>query len=207
MALPTATDVRDFLEGYEISTTVLTDPWIERKLTNVIIPFVERLIGRSAEGSESVVEYLSGNGKSILLLSRKDVVSLTSLEYVTGGDFDTTIGLSGVRLIPNQGMIKSVSNITEGGYSTLFAKGIKNIKVTYTVGSTTIENDLKEAIIMLCAESILGFVGARTGGGSITVQGFSRNFGNRGKYQDIRNDLKREARAILKKYMTGVVGR
>ena len=74
------------------------------------------------------------------------------------------------------------------------------------MGSSTIESDLKRAVIKLCAESALGFVGARTGGGSITVQGFSRNFGNRGKYQDIRNDLSRQAWAVIKKYMTSVVG-
>ena len=208
MALPTANDVRTYLEGYEVSVDVLSDEWLSSELTDTIIPLVESKIKRSLEGTEEVTEYLSGNGTPILMLSRRPVVSLVSLEYVTGTDdyYDASIGLGGVRLIADQGMIKSISNITEGNTSLIFGKGNRNIKVTYIVGSTTIESDLKKAVIKLCAESALGFIGARTGGGAITVQGFSRNFGTRGKYQDIRNDLSRQAWAVLRKYMTSVVG-
>lgn len=208
MAIPTASDVRTYLEGYCIDETILSNTWIDNRMNKSVVPFVERIIKRKVEGVEEVTEYLSGNGASILILSRKDVNSLVSIEYVTGSDdtVDSFIGLAGVRLIGDQGIIKSISNITEGGYGTIFARGKRNLKIVYNIGSSTIEEDIKEALLMLCAEKVLGFVGARTGGGSISVQGFSRNFGERGKYQDVRNDLKRDAMALLKNYMTTVVG-
>jgi hypothetical protein len=53
---------------------------------------------------------------------------------------------------------------------------------------------------------LLGFIGARTGGGSLGVSAWNRGYGIRGKYQDIRNDLARQALDILKNYSTGVVG-
>lgn len=207
MAKPTATEIRAFLEGYDITTSYLSDPWIEARRDNFIIPQVEKVIRRKVEGTESVTEYVSGTGQSILILSRKPINSVTSIEYVTGGDYDSTIGLGGIEVLSEEGILKSVTNITEGGYNIIFAKGEKNIKVTYTIGSDTIEGDLKEALIYLSAEQLLGFIGARTGGGALTVQGFSRNFGERGKYQDIRNDLKRQAFGLLRKYTTGLVGK
>lgn len=208
MSLPNATDVRDFLEGYGITSDILSDSWIDNRINNSIIPFVEKSIGRTVEGTDTVTEYLSGNGTSILMLSRKNITSLTSIEYVTGSDedLDATISLDSVRLIEDQGILKSVANVTEGGVGTIFHKGNRNIKVVYTVGNATIEDDIKDACLMLCAEMCLGFVGARTGGGALSVQGFSRNFGMRGKYQDIRNDLKRLAFAILSRHMSSVVG-
>lgn len=206
MPQPTAAEIRTFLEGYSIDSTCLTDAWIDNRMTNFIVPFIEKKIRRSIEGVTQVVEYISGNGKSIVFLSRKPIASLVQIEYVTGGDYQSTIGLGGVELIADQGIIKSIANITEGGYNLIFAKGERNIKVTYTVGSATIEIDLKEALIYLGSEQALGFIGARTGGGSINVQGFSRNFGERGKYQDLRNDLSRDAIAILKGYISHIVG-
>lgn len=209
MSIPTATEIRTYLEGYNITISFLTDAWIEARRDNFIVPFVERIINRKVDSEESVTEYVSGNGKSILFLSAKNINSLVSIEYVTGSDdtVDSNIGLGSVRLIPESGILKSITNITEGGYNTLFSKGEKNIKIVYKVGSNSGDNELKEAITYLCAEQMLGFVGARTGGGSLTVQGFTRNFGDRGKYQDIRNDSKRQAMFILKKYTTSVVGR
>ena len=207
MSIPTAIEIRTFLDGYKVTSTIVPDLWIESRRDNFIIPIIERIIKRSVDGITTKTEYVSGNGKSLLFLSTRNIVELVSIEYVTGSqDIDQNISVASVRLLENEGIIKAVSNITEGGYSTLFMKGSKNIKVVYKVGGT-ITDDLKEAIIYLCSEQILGYIGARTGGGSITVQGFSRNFGDRGRYQDLRNDLKRQAMAILNRYKTSIVGR
>lgn len=207
MAIPTATEIRTFLDGYKVTATIVPDAWINSRRDRFVIPMVEKIIGRSVNAEDTNVEYVSGTGGPLIFISTRNITELVSIEYVTGsGDIDSNISVASVRLIADEGIIKSVSNITEGGYSTLFMKGTKNIKVTYKVGGT-ISVDLEEAITYLCAEQILGYVGARTGGGSISVQGFSRNFGDRGRYQDIRNDLKRQAMALLKQYTSAVVGR
>jgi hypothetical protein len=205
MALPTSTDIRSFLEGYGIDSSVLSNDWINTRISNFIVPFVERVIKRKVEGTEQVTEYLSGTGKNILILSRKNVTSLVSINYVTGGDYETSLNINNIELISSEGVLKSLSNISEGDYSRTFFKGIKNIKVVYNIGSSTIENDIKEAVIMLTAEKCLELIADRTGGGNLNVQGYGRNFGERGKYTNIRNNLKRSSLDLLKKYTTGVI--
>lgn len=205
MAAPTGAEIKTFLEGYGITDSILTDSWLESRMAGFVIPFIERVTGMSFDGSENVTEYLSGSGEGILMLSKKNATALVSIAYVQGGDIESEIGLGGVELIEG-GIIKAVSNVNEGGTSTIFRRGNRNVKVVYTVGESDYPADVKEAMLYLAAEQALGFIGARTGGGSLNVQGFGRNFGQRGKWQDIRNDLKRQAMALLKKYMTGVVG-
>lgn len=206
MAAPTANEIRaSFLTDYGISVSVLSDTWIEDERDYIVIPFVERITGMKFTGEENITEYLSGTGEGLLMLSRKNVTELVSLAYVAGGDIDSSIGLGGVQLL-NGGIIKAVSNITEGGTTTLFRRGNRNIKVVYKVGESDYPNEIKRAISYLVAESALGYVGAATGGGSINVQGFGRNFGERGKFQDARNDYKRRAMFILNSYKTHVVG-
>lgn len=206
MSAPTATEVREFLEGYGITESKLSDDWITNRINYNIIPFIQRVTGMSFEGEETIIEYHSGRGESTLLLNNRNAKELVSLSYVTGGDEGSDIGLGGVILITGEGIVKAVNNVNEGGSSTTFRKGDKNIKVSYTLGESDYPNDIKEAITYLTAEFLLGIIGARTGGGSLTVQGFGRNYGQRGKYQDIRNDLKRQAMTILKTYTSSVVG-
>jgi hypothetical protein len=58
----------------------------------------------------------------------------------------------------------------------------------------------------LTAYQCLNFVAARTGGGSLSVQAHNRNYGQLGKYNDIMQSLSRMAMALLKPYMSSVVG-
>jgi hypothetical protein len=58
----------------------------------------------------------------------------------------------------------------------------------------------------LVAAKILVFIGARTGGGGLGVQAFSRNYGSHGKYTDIRKELVATGYALLKPLMNEVVG-
>lgn len=207
MAIPTAEEIREFLEGYNVTHTILKDSWINLRITKSIVPFVENVIERKVNSIDQHEEYVSGTGKDIVILSKKPIIDLISIEYVYGENYESSIGLAGVEVLKNEGMLKAIANWSEGGYDSVFRKGNKNIKVVYTVGFSDVPDDIHEAIIYLSCEQILGFIGARTGGGSLTVQGFSRNFGDRGKYQDIRNDLKRQGMSLLRKYMTGVIGR
>lgn len=77
-----------------------------------------------------------------------------------------------------------------------------HVKVKYT---STIGEDVHRAEVLLTASFILGFIGASTGGGSLNVQGYGRNYGARGKYHDVRQELDRNAYQLLQKYVVGMV--
>lgn len=204
MAKPSADDVRNYLDGYGIDHSVLPDLWIESRRDNYIIPYVESITRQKFSGIETITEYYSGTNKNVLMLNRRPIVSIVNIEYVAGGNYYTIINLGNIELIADQGIIKAKSN--EAYYLPLFTKGEDNIKITYTYGFADYPANVKEAIICLCAEQLLGFVGARTGGGNLTGKGFSRQYGERGKWQDVRNDLSRSAHMLLYKYITSVVG-
>jgi hypothetical protein len=184
----------------------LTTEWIQNRLDRFVVPFVEQVTRQSFSGREQITEYYSGNGKNYLLLNRKPIVSLDEIRYVLGGSNFTILNLQNIEVILAEGLLKAKRNYEEAYYLPVFAKGDYNLKVTYTYGYTSCPDSVKEAIIYLASEQLLGFIGARTGGGSISAQAYSRNFGPRGKYQDIRNDLSRQAYSLLHPYMTGVVG-
>lgn len=211
MSRPTAVDVYEFLEGYGITNDVISAYWIEKRIDGLIIPWIEKHTRLSFDSEKEVIEYLSGNGQEILTLSRKPVNELVSINYVSS--YDTTLNIvESVELDSEEGILIKKSSIVEGVMSTVFPKGNKNIKVIYKYGyDDFIDNnevlvDIKEAIIYMTAKRVLVQVGARTGGGSISSQAWSRNFGNRGKYNDMLNALDADAYEILKPYMTGVVG-
>lgn len=206
MSLPTGNDILTFLEGYGITSTILTTSWIQKRLDSFVVPYVERITRQSFSGVTSVTEYYSGNGKNIMILNRKPVVAVTEIRYVLGSNNISILNLGNIEVVQSEGILKAKRNYEESFYLPVFAKGDYNIKVTYTYGYASCPDDVSEAIIYLCAEQALGFIGARTGGGSITMQAYGRQFGERGKYTDIRNDLSRQAYALLSPYMTGVIG-
>lgn len=77
------------------------------------------------------------------------------------------------------------------------------VKVKYTYGGQFA--DVHRACVLLTASFVLGFIGSSTGGGSLNVQGYGRNYGARGKYHDIRQELDRNAYQLLQKYVVGIV--
>lgn len=79
----------------------------------------------------------------------------------------------------------------------------EHVKVKYTYGGEFA--DVHRACVLLTASFILGFIGSSTGGGSLNVQGYGRNYGARGKYHDIRQELDRNAYQLLQKYVVGIV--
>lgn len=202
---PTATEIRNLLEGYCVSATQISDAWIEARRDNFVIPYVERKTRQTLTARAQVIEYYSGNGQNILMLDRRPIVSLDAIAYVLGG-LTNLLNLNNIEVIKSDGVLKAKRNYEEAYYLPLFAKGDKNLRVTYTYGFSTIPAGMKEAVSYLCAEQLLGFIGARTGGGSVGIQSYNRGYGERGKYQDIRNDLSRQAEALLRVYMTHVVG-
>ena len=77
------------------------------------------------------------------------------------------------------------------------------VKVKYTYGGEFA--DVHRACVLLTASFVLGFIGSSTGGGSLNVQGYGINYGARGKYHDIRQELDRNAYQLLQKYVVGIV--
>lgn len=77
------------------------------------------------------------------------------------------------------------------------------VKVRYTYGGEFA--DVHRACVLLTASFVLGFIGSSTGGGSLNVQGYGRNYGARGKYHDIRQEFDRNAYQLLQKYVVGIV--
>ena len=184
----------------------INQSWIEKRRDNFVVPYVERVTRQSFGSIKSVVQFYSGNGKNYLLLNKKPIVALTEIRYVLGGSNFTILNLQNIQVVASEGILKAKRNYEEAYYLPVFARGDYNIQITYTYGYADCPEDVKEAVMYLCAEQILGFIGARTGGGSLTMQSYGRNYGSRGKYQDIRNDLSRQAYALLSPYMTSVVG-
>lgn len=204
MAVPAATEVRAVLEGYGVISTVLTDTWIDDCIAREIVPIVESITGLKFDGEQTITEYYSGNGTTVLMLNRKPVNSLVSITYVTSVVQSNLI--DAVELIGSEGIIKARTSYSEAVYSTIFKKGSKNIKVTYTYGENDYPDDVKRAIENFAAARALNTIGTRTGGGSVSVQSHGRNYGKAGKYTDIRQELVHMARFLLRNYITGVVG-
>lgn len=194
MAFPTATDIRNFLEGYGITATQLSDTWVEDCIENRVVPFIERKIRSKLDTTESVTVYLNGNDSKALLLPTKCINSITDVQ-VLGNDYSSTYYITNYILDSRAGILRR---------NLAFPKGVENIVVTYVTGFSPIPENLNQAIIMLSAEHCLTVIGSRTGGGNKNIQSYGTSYGERGKYTEIRNDLTRLSIDILRQYMTGV---
>ena len=201
----TAQNVRDYLEGFGIAVadSVVTDAWILARISNFIVPVVEKHVRASFDGTTQFTDYYSGNGENVLILRRKNLDSVDSITMVGS---TLTYNSSAYEIDLSNGIIKLKALLSEGETVKGFPKGSNNIKVVYTGGysNADLPVDIREAITMLAAEVVLGNIANRTGGGNVSTQGFNRNFGERGKYTMMRDDLKRQAYALLAKYTRGI---
>jgi len=199
MALPTAVDVRAYLEGYGITEEVLSDQWINNTITREVVPFVETTIRQSLTEVKTVTERYSGTGENSLILHRRHIAELVKVEYIRHPGIANVL-YQEVELDGQKGIIF----LTYEG--AVFPRGDRNISVTYSYGFSDPPADIKAAIEMMAGAKVLNFIGARTGGGSVSVQAHSRNFGPGGKYHDVIGPMFKSAYDLLRKYKTGVVG-
>jgi len=204
--LPTAQDVRDYLEGFGVTTALLTDTWILKRRDQNVVPIVERGTGLSVTGTKQVTELYSGNGTARIILDRAPIKSLDEFAYTNS--FDSNITLDSIEVDLLQGILVSKSSFDESTTRQLFAKGTENLKITYTYGfaSADIPLDIHEAILLLLAERALKQIAARCGGGDLNIKELARNYGNLGEYGRFQAQMKSEARALLDPYVSGVVG-
>ncbi len=205
MALPSASEIRSHLEGYNITSSKVSDSWINDERDEVVVPYVEDQVGFSLESEDTKIDYHSGNGRSVLYLNRRGITEIVSVDLVRASDIIGTISLSSFELNSDEGFLKAVSNFSEGIWSVLFPKGDKNIKVTYTIGGT-LTTRLNTIVKKFTCISMLDLIEGRTGGGSLGVQAFNRNYGDKGKYTNIRGRLNKAAVVLLRKFQTGVTG-
>lgn len=212
MPIPVAQDVYDYLENYCIDNTIISEDWIDKRITRQILPYIERITRLNFQAIQTVTEYQSGNGRNLLYLDRRPVISIEQVTFTTVID-DTSNFVDSVELVPEEGIVIATGKPAEGLPRSVWPKGNYNIKVTYTYGYNDFTDsetgelvDIKEAIICMAAKKVLTQVGARTGGGNTGGQQWSRSFGKRGKYTEMLQECDQTALAILRQYKTSVVG-
>ncbi len=203
MALPTAKEVFELLEDYNVQGQV-TEDWIAKERDGFIAPWVKEKTRLSFTGVEDVTEYYSGTGNSILILRRRPILELIAISYTNIPSNQFFISPLAIQVINDEGILKARANFNEANYVPIFARGERNLRVQYRYGYTDMPSDVGRAITALVAERVLAHIASRTGGGSFNVQSFGRNYGPLGKFHDARRDLARMAIASLRKYMTGV---
>lgn len=185
----------------------LSDDWLVNTRNRQIIPVIEKATGRSLSGTARVVEYVSGLGTGVLALQNRPIVQIHAIQLINTTELPELfweIETANIEVIAEEGLLKR-RHIREAQYAHNrgFYIGNHNYKVDYTYGYSTVPADLKRAICMLTASFALGMLGSRTGGGSLSVQGHSRNYGARGKYHDARQELDAWSHSIIRRYVTG----
>jgi hypothetical protein len=204
MPIATETQIRDFLEGYGITTSVLSDAWIAECRDYVVVPHIEDITGLSFAGVKSITEFYSGNGSSTLILNRKPVIAITDFRYIGAVTNYNLLGT--LELIAAEGMLKAKTDYIEGVYGPIFRRGNKNIVITYTYGTSDYPGSINNVIKRLVSTHMLTLIGNRTGGGDLSVQAHSRSYGPHGKYGHLIKQIAHTAYQLLKPYMTSVVG-
>jgi hypothetical protein len=204
--IPTADNVRTLLQGYNITSSIIDDDFIDDSINDEVIPYVENFARTSFTGEKTVVEYYSGNGRDELMLNRKNIVETIEVKLISSNDIDISIDIKEIDTIPGAGILKIRSGLSEFyNFYRIFPKGNDNVKVTYKVGGEC-PADVAVAIKKLAAILVLDQMEGRTGGGQLSGQSFNRTYGNMGKFSNIRKRFSNQAHAILRRYSTSVIG-
>lgn len=131
-------DVKNYL-NIKGSDSVM-DNLLEGLIVRVTESF-EKYCGIKQFKSQTYTEYYDGNGERELFVNNVPLTSISEINEDTDWVFgsDTTIG-------SDEYAIMDECRITMK--SEYFTQGIRNFKITYTAGYSTIPNDLKQAAIM-----------------------------------------------------------
>jgi hypothetical protein len=196
----------DILQDFGNTTIVEVEYDLLSNSISQAISYIESLLGYSITSISEIIEYHSGQGTNEILLDRRNVIDIVEVSFSSDSNFLTNNQIidSSKYFLTKFDVVKLV------GKNYLFPIGKNNIKVKYTCGYNSINDtpiDIKLAIIYLSVYNLLSYqVGVEGGGSSLSVEGYSQSFGAEGKYTEIRKDLFRKAKNLLKKYITGVVG-
>lgn len=222
-------DVREFLEQYELNTThlVIKNGTVEDgkifcdtngvhvgddtnfgKITEIGLDFIACENPITGTLKVKVYDYVSD---AFIDKTFEDQVKPIVLRYAPLDISECTEQVrsqTGRIYFSHRGIIDILEiegNITHIDKQMGYADGNfrEYVKVRYTYGGQFA--DIHRACVLLTASFVLGFIGSSTGGGSLNVQGYGRNYGARGKYHDIRQEFDRNAYQILQKYVVGIV--
>lgn len=182
---------------------VVSDEWIQDRLDNLILPFVNRITRQNFDGVQTITEYYDGTGSAIMVLRRRPIVQLIAISYTNVDANLYYLTPNAMQIIYDEGVLKAKANFNESSYIPIFYKGTRNLRITYQYGYAECPGDVAEAIMRFTASEVLGHIAGKLGGGNVSVQGFNPNYGENGKYTQPRKDLVKTAYAILRKYMTG----
>jgi len=197
----------DLLQDFGNATIVEIDNNLLSNSISQAISYVESLLGYSVTSVTEITEYHSGQGTNEIMLDRKDVIDIVEVSFSSDSNF---LSSNQVIIDSSKYFLIKFDVVKLVGKNYLFPIGKNNIKVKYTCGYNNINEipiDIKLAIVYLSVYNLLSYqVGIEGGGSSLSVEGYSQSFGTEGKYTEIRKDLFRKAKNLLKKYITGVVG-
>ena len=206
MSLP-ATQDNPTINIDHVFNSVVSDGWIIEHRDSFVIPWMETKTRQTFYRTEQIEEIVNGNGTTTLFVSRRPIISVEQIRYLVRETYYGSVDVTMIEVIGSEGIIRSLETTSiETTAVPIFPKGKRNIAVTYTYGYTDLPSLLHTAVKYFVAEGILGQIADRTGGGNLSTQGWNRNWGERGKYTNIRNDFARKGLAAMQNYMTGVVG-
>jgi hypothetical protein len=173
----------------------VSDAWIVNTRDCQVIPVVKSMTDISFDGASETKELHNGTGGKTLYLNRKPIVEVKALYAgCLGAAFSHS--LADIEVHKEEGTL-----VTNG----CFPKGDGNFTVEYSYGHPDVPDEIKRAVSLFTASLTLGFIASKTGGGSsVSTQGYSRSFGNRGKFTEIRNNFDRWAHVLLKPYYSGI---
>ncbi len=175
-------------------------------IDNQIIPWVEKIIRMSVSVEETVVEHHDGTGQEELALDRKNVNSLVNIENLDtieriGGPSVNTVEIAAGGILK----IKQKSE-SEFPLHGIWHQGRRNYKITYLSGGP-IPDDVNQAVILQASAILLGNTAGADGGAlSMSTEGHSESHGAGGRFIQAQTQMTNQARALLNKYMTGIVG-
>ena len=134
---------RDNVKSYLGLTGTTYDDVID-----LLIPAASEAIENSCGrrfGQESYTEYRDGNGHTRLVLAHRPVSSISGIWDDLNRNFsdDFLVDSDDYVLDSDQGIVLLLSGT--------FADGVRNVKVTYTAGESSVPTDVAQACIMLVA--------------------------------------------------------
>lgn len=194
----TPQDIYNYLEGYEIDATEISEDWINTRLERYVMPLVQDRLGIKLDGIRETKEIVvSGHGGNSIVLPDKTASELISVNMFYNPYIEElTSDLTGFELQAGGILV---------GIGRIFPKGQNNIKITYKSGWDNIPVEIEELFTMQGAIVVLNHLANRTGGGSLNVNSYGKPFGDRGMYTNIVNQLNTQSMKIVKKYRSGVV--
>lgn len=207
-AIPTPNEVRANLEGYMITQGVISDAWISNRINRKVVPWVNNYIRSDLLNVQTKTKLYSGTGTQILLLDEVGILAVQNITLVSYVNLPFFLSPSSVVVDGPRGILRiKVALVAPSAAYTFFPKGDKNIQITYTVGfGGLLPVDIYQAVIDLASVEVLRLLADRTGGGSLRTQGYDKNYGDHGKYTNLRKTLSDSAIAALMPYTSREIG-